>query len=392
MSRPFDEELNLYDLHSAKWTQYKTREILPMANADMDVKSPDCVIEACVRAAQVGYFGYTNWADDFYISIAGWYERHHNWKIDPDWICSGPGIWSSMRMFCGAMTKPGDSIIVQSPTFGPIPPIIKDCGCRVIANPMILKNGRYELDFEDFERKIIDYRPKIYIMINPQNPTGRAFTKEELIRLNDICYRHGVLVIADEVHCNVIREGYTHYPNASVSDAARKNTVIITSASKGYNIMGMSYATVIIPNPEIREQWLKIMKVYGLDFAFNVISVAAVTAAMSEKADDWLKEVNQHVGENLLETLEFFKEKIPEIQLIYPEAGYLIWMDCRGLGMSQSELKKLFLEEAKVGVTLGEIFGVEGIGFERLNIGVTKSVLREGLNRIYRAVDAHRRK
>lgn len=222
-------------------------------------------------------------------------------------------------------------------------------------------------------------------------PRDYVFAKEELTRLNEICYKHGVLVIADEVHCNVIREGYTHYPNASVPDAARKNTVIITSASKGYNIMGMSYAIVIIPNPEIREQWLKIMKVYGLDFAFNVISVAAVTAAMSEEADGWLKEVNQHVGENLKETFGFFKEKIPEIQLIYPEAGYLIWMDCRGLGMSQSELKKMFLEEAKVGVTLGEIFGVEGIGFERLNIGVTKAVLREGLNRIYNAVDAHRK-
>lgn len=382
----FDEVVSLAGSGSIKWDQWDDPDILGMANADMDFKVADCVTAALKKTAEEGVFNYHYKPESHYQTIIGWYKRKFGWDVKREWILSAPGVWVATHICFEAFTRAGEKIIVQTPHFHPIQVIADRMGRHIVTNPMILKDGKYELDFDDFERKIVENRPVLYFMVNLQNPTGRLFTEEEVKRLMEICYKHHVLVVSDEVHAN-IRYGRTHTPAPSVSEEAFHNTVILNAASKGYNTMDLTYCVIIVPDARLRRILAETLESYSLDFATNRFSVAGTTAAFSEDADQWTEEVTSYLEKNLDTIMDYFERYIPQIKPIRPEGSFLIWLDCRKLGMTPEELNHFFVAKAKVGVTMGDGYGPDGVGFVRLNFGCRREILNEGLRRIREAAE-----
>lgn len=385
MDYNFDEEISLRGSGSIKWDQWEDENILGMANADMDFKAADCVIEALKKTAEQGMFDYHYKPDEHYQTIINWYNRKFGWTIKKEWILSAPGVWVAVHICFEAFTRPGENIIVQTPHFHPIQVIADRMGRHIVTNPMILKNGKYEIDFDDFKQKIIEKRPAVYFMVNLQNPTGRLFTEEEVRSLMEICCMYHVLVISDEVHSN-LRYGRKHTPAPSVSEEAQKNAIILNAASKAYNTMDLTYCVIVAPDKHLRRILTETLESYSLDFATNLFSVAGTTAAFSEEADEWLDEVTGYLETSLDIIFDYFEKNIPQIIPIRPEGSFLVWLDCRDLGMTQEQLMDLFITKARVGVTSGEPYGPEGIGFVRLNFGCTHRILKEALRRINEAV------
>ncbi len=383
----FDEQLPRIGTGSWKWDQYGIPDIIAMSTADMDFKSPDCVIDALVAVAKKGTYNYHYKPDSYYESIIGWYQRKHDWTIRREWLSNTPGIWAAFRICLSAYSKPGDRVIVQTPHFFPIRAIVAKAGCHLITNPMVLENGRYRIDLEDFEDKVAKERPSVYFMVNPQNPTCHVLSKDELLELTRICKKYGVLMLSDEVHSNILYDGHVHYPAAKISDDAMMNTVIITGASKGYNLMDLTYCILVIPNPELHRKYEEELTAYNYDFATNIFGMAGIEAAFSEAADAWMSELNIYLRANLDYLMEYMEKNIPKIKPIRPEGSYLVWLDCRGLNMTPAEMQEFFLKKAKVGLTSGDSYGVAGEGFQRMNIGCPRKTLEEGLRRIHAAVD-----
>lgn len=386
MNYNFDEEFSLTGSGSIKWDQWKDQGVLGMANADMDFKAADCVITALKETAEKGMFNYHYKPDIHYQTIIDWYKRKFGWNVKKEWILNAPGVWIAVHICFEAFTRAGEKIIVQTPHFHPIQTIADRMGRHVITNPMILENGKYELDFEDFEQKIIENRPAMYFMVNLQNPTGRLFTEEEVKKLMEICCRHHVLVVSDEVHSN-IRYGRGHAPAPSVSEEALHNAIVLNAASKGYNTMDLTYCVIIAPDERLRRILTETLESYSLDFATNIFSVAGTTAAFSEEADVWTEEVTSYLEQSLNHIMDYFERYMPKIKPIRPEGSFLIWLDCRELGLTPEQLKELFITKAKVGLTMGDSYGPDGVGFVRLNFGCTHKVLNEGLYRIRKAVE-----
>lgn len=386
MKYSFDKPASRIGMDSIKWEQYDNPEIIALSNADMDFDSAPCIKDALVKCAERGWYGYTLKTDSYYDAIIGWYHRKFGVEIPREWILHTPGIWPATRICFGTYAKPGDKILVQAPHFHPIIECILGAGCIPVTNPMLLKDGTYSLDLDNFEEVIIREKPAVYFMVNPQNPTGRAFTVEELTALGTICNRHGVLMISDEVHSNVLYDGKKHTPAVMLNDEILDNLVLITGASKGYNIMGLTHCILIIPNEQLRQKYEKSMVGYSLDFAVNTFSVEATKAAFSPEADEWLAELNIYLQGNLDFMEQFFEKHATGIKVIRPDSSFVVWLDCRALGLGAPELRDLFLNKAKVGLTFGEGYGPLGEGFERINIGCARSTLEQALQRIADAV------
>lgn len=371
--------------NSLKWDQYNDPDIVAMGVADMDFYAPEPVRQALIRCAQEGFFAYAGKPESYYQAIEQWYERRHGWKIKREWLSNVPGVWTGMRICIESFTEPGDALLVHSPHFHPIPSIVEDSRRRLVFNPLVLKDGRYEIDFEAMEETMVKEQVKAFIMINPQNPTGRVFTREELVRIGELCQKHHVVIISDEVHANILFDGHQHTPAGMIKEMEQL-CAVITAPSKGYNLQGMTYCILVIPNPQMHERFEVGRHGYDMNFATNVFSMAAIEAAYAE-CDDWLKECNQYIEENLNYLSDYIQKNIPKISVIRPEGSYMVWLDFRKLGKTPEELKKLLLD-AHVGLTYGDTFGPEGNGFERLNIACDRSMLEEGLKRIKDMIDA----
>ncbi|MCH1950223.1 aminotransferase class I/II-fold pyridoxal phosphate-dependent enzyme [Enterocloster sp. OA13] len=383
----FDSTPSRIGTGSIKWDQYQDPEVIALSNADMDYLSAPCIREALIKFASGGQYGYTLKPDSYYDAITGWFCRRYNLKVPGEWILHTPGVWPAARICFGTYAKPGDRVLVQAPHFHPIIVCAEDAGCEVIINPMLLVDGKYELDLDDFRRKVEEYHPAVFFMVNPQNPTGRTFTREELEALGTICADNGVVMISDEVHANILFDGHEHITAVGLSQKVREHVVLLTSPSKGYNVMGLTHCILLIPDKELRKKYEKAMTGYSYDFAVNSFSIVASEAAMSPEADSWLQEVNTYLSGNLDYMTEYMERNLPRMKVIRPESGYLVWVDCREMGMSAEELHDLFLKKAKVGLTFGEGYGVCGEGFERFNIAVTRKVLAQALERIKDAVE-----
>lgn len=386
MKYDFDNIPSCKGTWSIKWDQYGDEDIIALSNADMDFPVAECITQKLTETAQRGIFNYHLKPDSYYNSIIDWYDRMFGWKIKREWILNTPGVWVSTRMCFDTYAGRGGKVIVQTPHFHPIAEIADVAGVKLVLNPMIYEDNTYRLDFDDFEQKIIDEKPDAYFMVNIQNPTGRLFTKEELIRLHEICCRHNVTVISDEVHANMRFDGKKHYPAPSVSEEAMKNTVLINAASKAYNVMDLTYAVVIIPDEKLREMYMRQMSGYSMDFATNAFGIAGIEGAFSPDADEWLSQVTEYVHSNLEYLIGYCEKNIPELKVIRPEGSFLAWIDCRELGIKPEELDDFFLKKAKVGLASGIAYGKYGEGFERINLGCTRSVLKEGLERIRNAI------
>jgi len=384
----FEKVVDRKNTCSSKWDGtdkfFKKENLLPMWVADMDFLSPRPIIEAIIRRAEHGIFGYTFLSSHYYKAVINWFRRRHNWTIDKDWIYYAPGVLPGISFSVLAFSSPGDRIIVQNPVYTPFYQIIKNNNRKRLLNSLKLSNGRYEMDFKDLKTKAKHPQTKLMILCNPHNPTGRVWSKEELTTLGEICLENHILVIADEIHCDLVYPGYKYTPFASISIDFAQNSVTCISPSKTFNLPSLKIANVIIPNSQLRTNFSKIRQSHHIT-APNCFASAVLEAAYNE-CEDWVDKLLLYIKENLEYLKTFIKENFPKVKVIEPEGTYLVWLDFRELGLDSKELTKILFDEAKVALWEGYLFGKGGMGFERINIACPRSILEEGLKRIATAL------
>ncbi|MCH5263850.1 MAG: pyridoxal phosphate-dependent aminotransferase [Lachnospiraceae bacterium] len=362
----------------------KPEDVLPLWVADMDFRTAPGIIERAVADARFGIYGYTESKDDYFQAIAAWYENYFDWKVEKKWLVKTPGIVFAIGIAIQALTKEGDAVMIQQPVYYPFSEVIKDNNRTLVNNALVLKDGHYEIDFEDFEEKIIQNNVKIFVLCSPHNPVGRVWTVDELRRMGEICLKHDVKVISDEIHSDFVYEGRKHYVFTTVDSAFEDISIICTAPSKTFNLAGLQVSNIFIPNVQMRKAFLRQMSAVGYS-QVNMIGLHACRAAY-ETGREWLEELKIYLKGNLDYARAYLEENLPQIKLIEPEGTYLIWLDCRALELPEEKLEHLIVHEAKLWLDSGAIFGEVGEGFERINIACPRAVLKEALERLHRAV------
>lgn len=383
----FDKGIDRRNTNSIKWDfvskYYGTDDVLPMWVADMDFPAPEPVINAIKRRAEHGAYGYTDMAESFYDSIIGWMNRRHQWDIKKDWIVYTPGVVPAVNMAIMAYTNPGDKVIIQSPVYFPFFEAVKSNERELIDNQLVLKNGRYEMDFENLEKNI-DEKTKLLILCSPHNPVGRVWSKEELLRLGEICIKNNIIIVSDEIHSDIIYGDNRHLPLGSLSEELLNNTITCMAPSKTFNVAGLAASAIIIPDKGLRTKFKDIINRVHIGMA-NTFGAVALEACYNH-GEEWLEELLNYLQENVLYVEKFIEKNIPEIGVKKPEGTYLMWLDFRKLGFNAKQLKEFMIKEAKVALNDGITFGPGGEGFQRMNIACPRSTIKEGLERIERAV------
>lgn len=387
MKYDFDSYIERQNTSSFKWdcnTELFGREdILPMWVADMDFKMMPEIADALRERVNHGVLGYTDKKDPFYEALIGWEERRHGWKIEKDWLKTSPGVVSGISMAIQAFTHPGDKVIIQPPVYYPFSLSIVNNGRYVVENPLIYENGTYKMDFEDLEKKF-DCKTKLLILCNPHNPVGRVWGREELEKLAEICLKHKVTIISDEIHCDLVYSEGRHIPFATLSDKVAQNTVTFIAPSKTFNLAGLQTSAVIIPNESLRRDFCNVLDSFSLSIT-NVFGVIAFQTAYN-KGDEWVDELIKYLEGNRDYLVEFMEKRIPKLKTIKTEGTYLAWIDCSGLKMSKEELRDFMINRAKLGLDDGYMFGKQGEQFQRINFGCPRSILKEALERLEKAV------
>ena len=378
----FDEVIDRTGTWSIKYGWATDGEI-PMWIADMDFRTDPYVNTALRRRLERDVMGYTSVPPDFYDAVAGWEKRTHGYEVERDWIGYAPGVITSINQAYLTFTEPGDRIVVQPPVYDHFRLYIERLGRVAVDNPMIFEDGKYQMDFDGLER-LLDGRTKALVLCNPHNPCGILWDRETLVRLADICERHGVVVISDEIHGDLALYGKRHTPFCSVSEAAARVGMIFAGPTKAFNLAGLSgTAYCIIPDREKRERFLATLRNAKLDEP-SLMTIEAVIAAYREDRE-WLDALEMYIEGNISKVERFFEENDLGITAIRPQASFLVWLDCRSMGLPQNELMAFFKEKAKVIPSDGSSYGSGGEGFVRLNVGCPASVLEEALERIKRA-------
>lgn len=363
---------------------YGNSELLPMWVADMDFATPDFIINAIKARLEHPIFGYTMEPERYRKAIISWIASHHNWQIESDWICYIPGIVKGIAMAMVSLLKAGDKVIIQPPVYHPFRNVATHNGFEVVENPLRrTESGSYEIDFENLEA-VADSRCKMLILANPHNPVGILWSRETLVRLADFCLSRGIIVISDEIHCDMALWGKKHIPFASVSDKAAECSITFGAPSKTFNIAGIVTSYAIVPNESLREKFFGWMG--GNELNQPDIFAPIATVAAFENGEPWRVQMLKYVEENIEFTIDFCRKYIPQITPIRPEASFLVWLDCRELNLSHTELVELFENRAKLALNSGAIFGTQGEGFMRLNVGTPRSVLEQALQQLKAAV------
>lgn len=388
MQYNFDQELNRYHTDSLKWDKterlFGDKDVLPMWVADMDFMCPEPVVDVLKKRTAHGAFGYSVRSNTYFDVFASWLERRHQWTINKKWIRSTPGIMPAISIAIQTFTKPGDKIMIQTPVYHPFTHVVKNNQRELVTNQLIFENEKYEMDYDDLERQLAD-GVKMLILCNPHNPVGRVWTKEELKRIGDLCLKYRVLVISDEAHGDLVYKENKHIPFASVSEDFLRNSITCTAPSKPFNIAGLQMANIIIPNDSLRKKFTEAMDTLYIGSS-NTFGLVAAEAAY-QYGEEWLDELIDYIHGNLEYLTDFIESKMSLIRVIQSEGTYLAWLDCRGLGMDTESLEKFFLKEAKVAFDQGYKFGPGGEGFVRVNMACPRSLLKEGLNRIEKALN-----
>ncbi|NLL04194.1 MAG: putative C-S lyase [Clostridiaceae bacterium] len=388
MDNIFDELIDRKNTDSLKWDYRKQRfgreDILPMWVADMDFKSPATITEAIIHRAKHGVFGYTEASEKLSAAIAAWMKNRHNWQIDNKWIVYSPGVVTSVNTAILAYTNPGDKVLIQPPIYYPFYSSIRDNGRELVVNPLKDNNGYYEMDFEDLEKKLAD-NVRVMIFCSPHNPIGRVWNTHELEEVLRLCKKYDVILISDEIHSDIVFKGHKHIPLSSLSKDGYKKCITLISPTKTFNIAGLSVSTALIPDLELKSRFINTLNKNGANM-LNIFGLTAAEAAYTS-CEKWLDELLEYLENNLNILEEYFKNNIPQIIVIRPEATYLAWLDCTNLPVPAEKLKEFFVNEAGVGLNDGAIFGEEGSGFQRLNFACPRNILLEGLERIKMAVD-----
>ena len=372
-------------LHFEQTSRFSGEDrILPMWVADMDFRCPEPVVEALSARAQHGIYGYSAPTAAFYDSVVSWMERRHGWEVEPNSICVTPGVIPALNMLVQTYVSPGDRVLVQPPVYYPFYMAVENNHAEVVTNPLLYEDDTYLMDLADLERKVRDPKVKMAILCSPHNPVGRVWTGDELIQFGRICIENNVLVVSDEIYGDLIFEGYSFTPFAKLSPDFSQQSVICTAPSKTFNMAGLQTSCIIIPNDNLRSQFKETLLSNGL-IVPSCFGVTALQAAY-DQGEEWLEQVRAYIEGNLDYLEAYLAAHIPQISVIRPEGTYLVWLDCSGLGLNSKNLERLMMDEAKVYLDDGLIFGPEGEGFQRINIACSRPVLTEALDRIRDAV------
>ena len=366
--------------HDFKKENGKADDILPLWVADMDFRSPDSVVEALKKAVDHGIFGYSRADESYFDAVAAWYQKRHHLTLQPEWMTCTPGIVFALSIAVRAFSQEGDAVLIQPQVYHPFSRAILRNKRTLVENPLVLKDGHYEMDLEDLEQKVLDEHVKLMILCNPHNPVGRVWTREELTALADICLRHHVYVISDEIHGDFVWQGHEQTPYASISEEACLHSMMCTAPSKTFNLAGMATSNLFIPDPEMRRKFRSELLDVGQE-NMNRLGLFACRAAY-EGGGEWLDQLIGYLAGNLALVRDFCKNRVPQIQLVEPEGTYLAWLDCRELGMTDDELMAFFSDDAKVWLDPGTHSGEQGSGFMRFNLGSSRSVIAQALDQI----------
>ena len=386
----FDEFIERTNTDSIKYDalteNFGRADLMPLWVADMDFRTPDFIIDALRRRCEHPVFGYTFPSAAYYDAITRWVHDLHSWDIRHEWLSYIPGIVKGFAFVIDHFTQPGDRIIIQPPVYHPFRLVPEGMQREVVTNPLRLVNGVYEMDFDQLE-SIIDERCKMLILSNPHNPAGIVWPKETLQRLASICVRHGLLVVSDEIHAEMAYPGFRHHPFPTVSDEAAACSILFTAPSKTFNIAGIVSSYAIVPDDRLRHAFYSFLEAgefnHGTIFAFE-----ATKAAYTAQGADWRRQMLAYVWQNVEFVEAYLKERLPQVKAYRPQASFLVWLDCRGLGLTHDELIRLFVDRAHLALNDGAMFGREGEGFMRLNIGCPRSTLRKALDQLTEAVNS----
>lgn len=369
----------------------KPADVLPLWVADMDFTVSEEITKSLHAAVDHGIYGYTQPKDAYYNVITNWMEKNHNWKTKREWIMKIPGVVFALGAAVKAFTKPGDAVLIQNPVYYPFTNIIRDNDRRVIDNTLVYEKrvtegkSQYSIDYEDFERKIVQENIKLFILCNPHNPVGRVWNREELQYLGEICLRHHVIVVSDEIHNDFVYPGFEHTVFANVDPRFAEFTVTCTAPSKTFNLAGLQISNIFISNETLREAFQKEIDKTGYDEP-NALGAVACEAAY-RGGQEWLDQLRAYLLENLNFLRAYLQEKIPQIHLVEPEGTYLVWLDCSELGISGKELDQFIVEKAGLWLDGGAMFGPSGADFQRVNIACPRATLELALDKLKAAVD-----
>jgi len=380
------ETVNRHGTHSVKWDESKkkfdTDDLLPLWVADMDLASPFCVQEAMMKRASHPLYGYTIYPEGYYEAIQNWIKKRFFWQIDKEWIVPCYGVVPSLNFIISSYSKEGDGIIVQTPLYPPFISSIKHKNRRVLDNTLVYENGTYHIDFEDFTDKAKE--AKLFLLCSPHNPTGRVWNREELEKIIDICIDNDVLIISDEIHADIVYEK-VHYSIGSF-ERIRHHCVILNAPSKTFNVAGLNTSYAIIPDTILRQAYKLEQNKSGISNG-NPFGIEALMSAYSEGAP-WVERLKGHLMSNISYVEIFLQEHHIPIEVVPTEATFLMWLDCKGMDLSQENLVDFFLYKAKLGLNDGKSFGDGGEGFMRLNVGTSKEVVKEAMQRLLHAYKA----
>jgi putative cystathionine beta-lyase patB len=371
--------------HEALLPRWGRNDLLPLWVADMDFATPDFVVDALKTRLSHPIFGYTIEPADYRPTIIDWNESHHGWKIKPEWISFIPGIVKGIGFVVNVFTKPGEKVIIQPPVYHPFRMTPEDNGREVVLNPLRLReDGYYDMEFDNLS-EVCDDKCRVLILSNPHNPAGVCWSKETLQRLADFCYEHNIIVISDEIHSDMALFGNRHVPFASVSERAADISITFAAPTKTFNMAGIVSSYAVISNDDLRQRFYGWLKANELDEPTIFAPIATIAAY--QKGERWRKQMLAYVEDNVRFVEDYCRERIPGVRPFRPQASFLVWLNCRGLELNHDKLLELFIDKAHLALNDGEMFGPGGEGFMRLNVGTPRSVLRQALEQLAKAVN-----
>ncbi len=383
----FDEVVNRTGTNCAKWdtieSQNKPRDVLPMWVADMDFRSPKEIQQALEKRIRQGVYGYSIISDEYLQAVIGWMKRRHDFDVEKEWIVPTPGVVCAIKLCVNAFTQENDAIIINKPVYYPFDMSIELNDRQIIENPMIFNDGKYTMDVAAFEQAIIDHDVKMYILCNPYNPIGKVWSEDELKVIGDICKKHHVLVVSDEIHQDFVYRDHCHIPFYNVDPSYQDFAIILTAPSKTFNLAGLQTSNIIIANSKLRESYCHTMERVGVSAPNFLGAIACMTAY--DQCELWVDEMLEYVYDNFMYFDEFLKTNLPHIHLVEPEGLYLAWVDFRECHLDHQALEKKMLEEAGLWLDEGYIFGTGGEGFERFNLAVPRQILEDACQRLLKA-------
>lgn len=366
--------------NSVKWDECPDPDMLPLWVADMDFQAAPCIMRALQRRLDHGIFGYALVPESYYQSVIRWFSRRHGWTMQRDHILYTTGVVPAIAAILQSLTLPGDKVLVQPPVYNCFYSCIRNAGCQLLTSPLVYEDRTYHIDFDDFERKVAQDNVRVFLLCNPHNPAGRVWTREELTRMGEICLRHGVFVISDEIHCELVMPGYHYTPFASISPEFALHSAVCTSPSKNFNIAGLQMANITVADPRVRaliDRGININETCDV----NPFVIEAVQAAYSEEGEEWLEQLLQYIHGNYQYLCQYLGEHMPQLVVTRLEGTYLAWVDCAALGMSSEDLEQELQTKAHVWFTRGQAYDPEGSTFMRINLACPRSILAEALSR-----------